>query len=231
MPIELPPKNTEIGTLVKKPNETVETYVAKIRFHCFYKSRVYYEKKWETPDHISALIVHCLPDQPPYTQIKNCFNDLHYDDGTPNYAVHGNTVGEWVPDWRTLTDIIRKKEHEYLWQTPGRNPYYHNPNVEESENNETNDTESQEPIESYMPMGEAQTEPVIPADETSTNVENPSPTVIQSMNLEANDDMEEDEPEEEMEEDPEQDPEEDIEIDDNVYIRVAIFYLLVIPCG
>ncbi|KAL2893602.1 putative 6-oxopurine nucleoside phosphorylase [Bienertia sinuspersici] len=94
MMIQMPTKDTPIGTVEKKNYEYPYQCNSKIRFYCSYKSKVLGEKQFAQLEHVSTLIINCLPDHEPYLIMKAKFVDFHLLGGTPNYAKYKNKDGQ-----------------------------------------------------------------------------------------------------------------------------------------
>ena len=118
-----------MGSLIKKNDEHPYDFVEKIRYYCSYRSNVLRDKIFETPDRISAMIVHCLPEEPPYIAIKEKFADFYLPGDVPNYYKYKNYYGQWYPDYVYLTNYIVRVEraHYQRLNLPYPNYYYDNP--------------------------------------------------------------------------------------------------------
>ena len=115
----LPSKFTQMGSLVKKNDEHPYDFLEKIRYYCSYRSNVLRDKIYDTPDRISAMIVHFLPEEPPYMAIKERFSDFYLPGDVPNYYKYKNYYGQWYPDYAYLTNyIVRVERAHYNQKVP-----------------------------------------------------------------------------------------------------------------
>lgn len=127
MPIVLPSKYHLVasGSLIKTSDEHPFDYVKKIQYHCAYMSDVKREKQYDLPDRVSAMIVHCLPDEAPYLTVKQKFSDIYLPNGIPNYDRYKNHAGQWSLTGQYFWRYLERVEKEYCTKSNLPLPHYY----------------------------------------------------------------------------------------------------------
>ncbi|XP_056685078.1 uncharacterized protein [Spinacia oleracea] len=108
-----PSKFSSLGYLEKLDNETPHMYVQKIVFACYYFASTKDMPHLRQKDMMASMVIHCLPHNNPYIDLKNKFSDMHYNDGTHNWYKYGAGDGRWKYDTEVLTTILEVAGNSY----------------------------------------------------------------------------------------------------------------------
>ncbi|XP_056683573.1 uncharacterized protein [Spinacia oleracea] len=103
-------KYANLGNLEKLDCETLHIYVKKIEFACNYFATSKNLPELRKKDVMAEMVIHCLPTRNPYIELKNRFDDMHMENGIPNYYKYGTPDSRWRYDLEIMTTIIELAE-------------------------------------------------------------------------------------------------------------------------